>query len=164
MNAHHKKVEELTIADLETFAVWQFANSDAHPGETVVRPLKKTPVKNLNGRLVGTPIRLANGSDVWALLGNIDPNNPRLTRHFLTLTIFLEGKQFTMARYHDFDSDGRGPQALAAFLRLPLDAIFPISYDISRFCIGKVAALIGTIPKDPEEKLTRAQIIALAVP
>ena len=69
-----------------------------------------------------------------------------------------------MARYHDFDADERGPLVLAAFLELPVEAVFPITYDISRSCIGDAGALIDTIDSQPRERLTRAQIIALAVP
>jgi hypothetical protein len=154
----------LNVADLNAYAVWEYANEDEKRGETAVRPVKKTPVKNLAGRLVGTQVRLANGTDVWALIGNVDASNPRLTQHFLTLSVLRNGRWFSMARYHDFDSNERGPQALATFLGLRLDEVFPISYDISRFCVGTSAALIGTIEKEPPEKLTRAQIIALAVP
>ena len=66
MSEHTKRVEDLTVADIAAAAVWQFTNSDEHIGETAVRPIKKTPVKNLNGRLVGVQVRLANGSNVWA--------------------------------------------------------------------------------------------------
>ena len=158
-----KKVEDLTVADLSEFPVWQYANTD-EKGETAVRPIKKIPVKNLTGRLVGTQVRLANGNSVWALIGNVDAGNQQLTEHFLTLSVFCNGQWFTMARYHDFDSNERGPNTLAAFLGLKIEDVFPISYNISRFCEGDSAALAGMIEKEPLVKLTRAQIIALAVP
>lgn len=164
MNIHTKRIEELTIADLENYSVWQYTNSEERVGETAIRPVKKIPVKNLNARLVGTQVRLANGSHLWALIGNVDPDNPRLTQHFLTLSVFNKGKWFTMARYHDFDSGERGPHALADFLGLAVTDVFPISYDIRRFSLGKSDALMGVIEEAPREKLTRAQIIALAVP
>jgi hypothetical protein len=69
-----------------------------------------------------------------------------------------------MARYHDFDAKTHGPRSLAKFLRLPLSSVFPISYDISAHCVGDRVALVGTIEARPKERLTRAQIIALAVP
>ena len=164
MSKHTKRVEELTVADLEAFPVWQYTNSDKQRlSETTVGSIKQMPVKNLKGRLVGTQIRLANGSNVWALIGNVDSTNARLTQHFLTLSVFHKGKLFTMARYHDIDSNERGPQALAAFVGLPVEGVFPISYDISRFSLGESGALLGTIEQEPREKLTRAQIIGLAV-
>jgi len=159
-----KRVEALTIADLEAFPVWQYTNSDESRGETVVRPIKQIPVKNLNGRLVGTQVRLANDTVVWALIGNVDATNPRLTLHFLTLSIFHDDRWFTLARYHDFDRKERGPVALAAFLRLAVEQVFPISYDIRRFCHGESGALLGMIEAEPREKLTEDEIIALAVP
>lgn len=163
MSGRTKRVEELTDADLNLFPVWRYVNDEVRHGEIFVRSIKKTPVKNLDGCVVGTRVRLANGAEVWALVGNVDSNNPRLTRHFLTLSVLRDGSWFTMARYHDFDFDERGPKALAAFLDLRVDEVFPISYDISRFCVGDAAALVGTIEKRPREKLSRAEIIRLAV-
>ena len=157
-----KKVEGLTVSDLETFPVWQLVNND--DAETAVRPVKKLPVKNLDGRLVGTRVRLSNGTSVWALVGNVDVTNPRLTQHFITLSVLSGGLWFTMARYHDYDASERGPVALAAFLGLQVDEVFPVSYDISQFSLGDSGALVGLIEKEPRERLTRAQIIALAVP
>jgi hypothetical protein len=157
-----KRVEDLAVADLRRFPVWEYANDD-EKGETAVQPVRKLPVKNLNGRLVGTQVRLANSTEVWAMIGNVEVNTPRVTQHFLTLSVFQNGRWFVMARYHDFDVRERGPQALAAFLGLRIDEVFPISYDISRFSLGDPAALIGMIEKEPREKLTRAQIIALAL-
>jgi len=112
-----KRIEELTCPDLEGFPVWEFVNND-ELGETVVRPVKNTPVKTLIGRVVGTQVRLARGASVWATIGNVDASNPRLTQHLLTLSVFRDGRWFTMARYHDFDADERGPEALATFLGL----------------------------------------------
>ncbi|MEY2493786.1 MAG: hypothetical protein QOJ45_278 [Verrucomicrobiota bacterium] len=163
MNDELKRVEDLTAVDLEAFPVWEYANVD-QLGETAVRPIKETPVKTMTGRLVGTRIRLANGASFWATVSNVDERNPRLTQHFLTVSVFRNGKWFTMARYHDFDSTERGPEALASFLGLRVDEVFPMSYNISQFCVGESAALVGTIEKEPREKLTRAEIIALAVP
>jgi hypothetical protein len=159
-----KKVEELTVDDLRAFPVWQYTNADEDVGESAVRPVERIPVKKLTGRVVGTQVKLADGSVRWALIGNVDSNNPRLTQHFLTLSVRDRDRWFTMARYHDFDAADRGPLALAAFLELPVEAVFPITYDISGSCIGDAGALIGTIDEHPRERLTRAQIIALAVP
>jgi hypothetical protein len=163
MNKHIKRVEELVVSDLKTFPVWEYTNIDGPLGETAVRPVKETPLKNLDGRLVGSKIRLANGSHVEAIICNVDSHNARATQHFLTLSVFNKGKCFDMARYHDVDSDEHGPQALAAFLGRPVEEVFPISYDLSRFSLGESAALVGTIPKEPPEKLTDAQLISLAL-
>ena len=158
-----KNVEALTVADLKSFPVWEFVNDD-EKGETAVRPVRRTPVSTLDGRLVGSMVRLANDAEVWALIGNVDASDPRSTQHFLTLTVFRDGRWFDLARYHDVDAHRRGPQALAEFLGLPIDQVFPISYDLSRLSKGDPAALIGTIEKEPRERLTRDQLIALAVP
>jgi hypothetical protein len=160
---HTKLLEDLTVDDIKSAPVWQFTNVDGPRGETVVRPIKKVPVKSLNGRMVGTSVLLANGSRVWALLGNIVSDNPRFTRHFLTLSVERNGKWFGMARYHDYDAKTRGPKALAKFLGFALSEVFPVSYDISHICKGERDSLVGTIEKDPGERLTRRQIIGLVL-
>ena len=163
MNKEIKFIEDIQPLDIMNNPVWQYLNSD-RIGETAVYPIKKLPVARLTGRLVGTVVRLANGQQRWALIGNVDPNNARLTQHFLTLSIEDNGKWFVLARYHDINYFNHGPEALARFLDLQIDEVFPISYDIARFCKGNPEALKGFILKEPKEKLTRAQIIALAVP
>jgi len=158
-----KPIESVEIRDLEAHAVWQYANVDGG-SETLVRPVKRLPVARLAGKVVGTRVRLANGIDAWGLLGNVDESNARLTEHFLTLSIFHDGRWFTLARYHDFDYGQSGPDALARFLELPLDKVFPIAYDIRPYVKGDPSALAGLIPKEPRERLSRAELIALAVP
>jgi hypothetical protein len=158
-----KLIEALDVSDLKAHAVWQYANVDG-ASETLVRPIKRLPVARLAGRVVGTQVRLANGTCVWALLGNIDESNARLTEHFLTLSVLQDRRWFTLARYHDFDYSENGPDALARFLALRIDEVFPIAYDIRQYVKGDIATLAGLIPKEPRERLGRADLIALAVP
>jgi hypothetical protein len=42
--------------------------------------------------------------------------------------------------------------------------VFPISYDLRRYVRGDSPALYGTVRKDPIERLSRTEIIRLAVP
>jgi len=157
------QIEKLTSADLEKFPVWEFTDND-EDDETDVRPVGKTPVKNLINCLVATQAKLANGASVWALIGDIDTCNPQLTKHFLTLSVLQNGTWFTMARYHDIDADTRGPRALTEFLGLRISDVFPISYDINQHSLGNQDALVGKIEMEPKQRLTRAQLIALAAP
>jgi hypothetical protein len=163
MMKNMKPIEALEVSDLQAHAVWQYANVDG-ANETLVRPIRRLPVARLAGRLVATQVRLANGTCVWGLLGNIDECNARLTEHFLTLSVFKDGRWFTLARYHDFDNSENGPGALAHFLGLPIDEVFPIAYDIRHYVKGDTRALAGLILKEPRERLERADLIALAVP
>jgi hypothetical protein len=57
-----------------------------------------------------------------------------------------------------------GPEALAQFLGLEVDEVFPISYGIRSAVKGDEAVLQGQIRKAPRERLSRAEIIAIAVP
>lgn len=158
-----KKIENLTVNDLEESPVWQYANSD-QTGETMVKPMRKIPVKTLTGKVVGTQVRLANGEKTWALVGNVDVTNSRLTEHFVTLTFEKDGAWFTLARYHDLDYSRNGPEALAIFLGKDVSQVFPISYDLAAYAIGEKSALIGKVLKEPRERLSRSEIIAMAVP
>jgi hypothetical protein len=163
MNIESKPVEALTIRDLEAHPVWQYINND-RLGEAAVRPVKQTPVSNLVGKLVGTQVRLQDGKSVWAIFGNIDNRNARMTEHFLTISLLSNGQWFTLSRYHDADYPEKGPQALARFLGLGVDEVFPIAYDVRDCVVGDTAALAGKILKVPREILTRAEIIGMAVP
>ena len=151
-----KPVELLSGADLQAHHVWQYINQDEH-GETLVRPVKRVPVATLSGRVVGAEVRLANSACVWALLGNVDVGDARLTGHFLMLSVLRDGRWFALSRYHDFDYAKNGPEALAGFLGLSVDEVFPIAYDIRAYATGEPAALVGIIPKEPSERLSRAE-------
>lgn len=163
MKSELKTPETLTPSVLRKTPVWEFVNDD-ELGELAMRPVKKLPVKNLNGRLVGTELLLANGCRVWGLLGNVKVSNPRFNEHFMTVSAQRDGQWFMMSRYHDYDAAERGPKALADFLGMAVDEVFPISYDISGISLGEIDSLVGRVEKEPRERLTRAQVIALAVP
>ena len=158
-----KSINSLTAEDLRSHPVWQYVSDEASD-ETSVRPVKRIPVANLTGKVLGVQVLLANGSRAWALLGNVDPTNPRLAHHFPTFSVERDGRWFHLARYHDYDRDQRGPEKLAGFLGLSVEDVFPISYDARHCAKGDSSALIGTILDEPVEKLTRAEIIGLAVP
>lgn len=157
-----KTIGSLTISDLRSCVVWEFVSSE-ESRESLVRPIKSGPVARTNSRVIGTQVRLANGASVWALLGNIDTQNPMLNQHLLTLSVFCGNRWFTMARYHDIDAKKNGPKALARFLGLPVDEVFPISYDLRQKCKGRPGALLGKIEKTVLNKLTREQIIEVTL-
>jgi hypothetical protein len=157
-----KPVESLTVADFKAHPVWEYLNDD-EIGETFVGPVKEIPVKSLGCREIGAQVRLANGLEVWAIIGNVDVANPRATRHFLALSIERSGKWVFLARYFDHDFAVRGPEALARFLGLGVDEVFPISVDIRRYVQGNPAALAFSVPKEPQERLTREELLAMSV-
>ena len=159
-----RPVDSLIAEDFAKSPVWRFTNSDS-PEETHVTPVRRLPVERAAGCIVGCHIRLTNGTVLTGFLGNLDTTNARLTEHFLTLSVFRSDDViFHLARYHDFDATERGPTALAAFLGLPLEAVFPITYDVSSSVIGPPDVVRGVITAEPRERLTRAEVVALAVP
>jgi hypothetical protein len=158
-----RPADSLTAEDFAKFPVWRFTGSDT-PDETYMTPVRQLPVKRLDGCIIGGPIRLANQTVMTGYLGNLDPSDSRSTEHFLTLTVFRsDGVRFHLARYHDIDVAKRGPTALATFLGLSLGKVFPIAYDVSNIVAGPPNLLRGTIAVGPRERLTRSEIIALAV-
>jgi hypothetical protein len=92
-----KQVDTLQVADLQAHPVWQYTNREGGD-ETFVRPVKRVPIANLSGKVVGTQVMLANGRRAWALIGNVDPTNARLTEHFITLSVERDGQWFTLSR------------------------------------------------------------------
>ena len=129
----------------------------------MVRPVKKLPVESLDNSILGTKVRLANGLQVWATIANFDVTNPRATQHFLFLSIERGGEWFHLARYHDVDFTKRSPEELARFLGLHVDDVFPITVDVRRYVRGDPAALTAAVLKEPRERLTDAELTALAL-
>jgi hypothetical protein len=156
-----KTLELLQVVDFVKNPVWEFFNDDSI-GETTVHPVEQLPVGNLNNKIVGTQVELANRVHVWAMISNVDTRNPRSTEHFLTISIERNRQWFNLARYHDVNYAEKGPEALAQFLHLPIGEVFPIAYDITQCATGDPAALTGKILKEPRERLSQAQLITMA--
>ena len=83
MTSESREIDDLNSDDLKACAVWQFANDD-ESSETVVCPVPDLPVDHLDGRLVGTFLRLANGSEVHGFLGNLDLVESEWNEHFIS--------------------------------------------------------------------------------
>ena len=165
MSAVARPLRSVPIEELLRVGVWKFPSEAPQRDETWVEPVPKVPVSTLAGRIAALRVRLADDTLSPAILGNIDLRNPVLSQHFRTLTLIGRGTAwFDLARYHDSDYDSRGPGALADFLGLPLSAVFPISYDLSGLVLGSAACVLGQIPAEPENRLTKAELIAMAVP
>lgn len=158
-----KDVSQLTPSDFRDHPVWRFTRSDT-PSETAVVPVKRLPARSVAAAIVGCEVEFASGKRAMAFFGNLAPENPRLTEHFLTLSVFRDdGAVFHMARYNDYDAGERGPKALAKFLKMKEAEVFPIAWDVRPLVSGDSEALHGKIEASPKERLTRAQVIALAV-
>ena len=110
-----KRIDLLTPSDLAVSLIWKYTNRDG-ASELFVATIATIPVKDLNGKVIGSQVRLANGSQRWSLIGNVDTTNSRFTEHLLTLPVESDGKWFHLARYHDHDYVDRGPEALRFLL------------------------------------------------
>lgn len=137
-----KYSNKLTIQDFKEFPVWEFVAKHEHmwpDGELVVIPVKRLPVSSLDGRFVGTEVKLANDRFVMAVLLGI---NLIAVKRISEMVVFRGNEKFMFRRTAPRVS---GPEQLAQFLRLRLADVFPISYDISRFAVGEAAAIRGEI-------------------
>lgn len=68
---------------------------------------------------------------------------------------------FHLARYFDSEYGRYGPEQLAGFLGLPVDEVFPISYDISLIAEGNEDVLKGQFHSEPLERLSRDERMSL---
>ncbi len=155
-------VGKLTESLLRKHPVWEFTNDDERD-ETMVKPIKKLPVTDGSGRLFGCPVSLADGTTAFAMLGNVSLVDHRQNDQFRTLSLFLDGREHYLSRYHDFDYRKRGPGALSRDLGRKTTQVFPISYDLSAFARGAPDCLRASIPAKPREKLSHSELIKLAV-
>ncbi len=155
----YKEPFDLTPEDLKVNPVWEYrsGDDDENISDTIMCPVEDLPVSSLDGRTVGAETTLANGSKVWVSFWNVCLDNPRESADGLSIGVFknlTSPERFYLARYYDGDYEKAGPEALATFLCLPVDAVFPINYDISAFCKGDPASLRGVIDRKPKERLT----------
>ncbi len=162
-----KPVHAITPADAAAFPIWEYAtDEESLPGrdETWVRPILQFPVASLSNRIALVPIRLANGQTRLGALSNVDLADPSEHEHFLTLGVYCDdGTQFVLARYHDHHREEYGPQALADFLGLPLDDVFPIAFDLSAVAFGNPSCLRGTIEREPKHPQSRRDLFRRVV-
>lgn len=159
-----KPIEKISYTELSEHPVWEFVSESENHDETWARPVYSLPVCSLAGRFVASRVKLANGQFELAILGNIEINDRRQNEHFLCLSIIKpNGESFDLARYHDVHYDRSGPIELGTFLDLPMEAVFPIEYDISALVQGSAESLCGIVLKDPIVRLSQAELITLAV-
>jgi len=161
-----KPANELTVAEIQAHPVWEYnlSHEDELPDETYVQPIYLPPVEHLAHRLIGTQVTLANGERAWSIIGNVDVENAEVTEQFLTISVDRGGKWFFLARYFDVDYAECGPHALAGFLGLSIEEVFPISYDLSQYVMADASILKGKVLEEPRVRLSSDQIISLAVP
>lgn len=150
----------IQVPDLERHPVWESILND-QADEVSAFPVELLPVTHLDLRFVATRVRLANEKLVWAMLFNIALADLRRTEQFLQLRIEHDGKWFWLARYWDVNAERSGPSALAQFLGLSIDEVFPIRYDLTGLALGLQLVIQGQIPKEPRERLLEDEILGL---
>jgi len=150
-----KPVSELTEANLRRNPVWEFdLGGEGAEGqdETWVRPVKRLPVRAMGNRCIGTPLRLANGTTVFGLLGNISLTHLRKTRQFILITFFVGNRKFFFS-HADYPILRTGAAALCKFLGLSENEVFPITYDLTGLAVGLPEVVRGTVEARPPEEL-----------
>lgn len=160
-----KPVDRLTINDLKRHPIWEFdldSENDPERDETWVAPVAYLPVSNLDNRVVGTQVILADASVHWALLGNVNLSSRESTEQFLSITVFNESRRFHLARYFDVDFETRGAVQLAQFLGRSIESIFPIRWDLAKIAADESkckSGLIFPIPPHPLSEEQRMKLI-----
>jgi hypothetical protein len=155
--ATRKTIPQLGPADFQEFPIWTFEGSGDE--DLLLRPVTKWPVADLGGSVAGSEVTLSNGSKAFAMFSNVFPDDPRSTRHLLTLSVAMPtGKWFNLARYFEPTVRIFGPNHLAQALGLPVEAVFPISYDLRPLIVGQEEALHGRILAEPQERLTLQEV------
>lgn len=158
-----RAIDQIGITELRDRKVWEFDiehESLSTQDETWVYPVN-LPVDDLTNRVVVLDVTLANGTQVVGMLGNIELDNVQSTEQFITLSVYSQDRWFHLARYFDSDYDVNGPHALARFLNLPINAVFPIRYDLTGIVNGNSALIQHEIPAEPTNILTEDERDAL---
>ena len=156
-----KSITTLTEEDLARYPVWDYFEDGK--GDVVASPVRRIPVGSLQNRFVGCQVTLRNGQKCWAELSNIEMKNARATSHFLVLSIVRGQQRFNLARYFDVDHVKRGSVALSQFLGLSVHEVFPISYDIGPYVTGAAIPTSGLIKEQPDERLSRDELMKLSL-
>jgi hypothetical protein len=138
-----KNMEKLTPEDFAAYPVWEFALDLEEVDDLAMRPVTTLPVRDLGNRTVGTQVSLANGSKLWAGLGNIFLESPRRTKQALVASFYIGGEWIPLSR--EMNVEMYGPEALARRLGLKVEDMFPIAYDVSASCVGDCDAVRGSI-------------------
>ena len=155
---------QLLSVDLERYPVWEYDLDEEGGPEPLLFPVLDLPVFDLTNRVVASKLRLNNGDEQHGMISNLDLGRPELNEHFLLLSLLKDGRWFTMERYHDPKFSELGPAALASFLGLTLDEVFPIEYDVSRACKGAPESVRGHIDPIPKILHSTEELIRLALP
>lgn len=154
-----KHLCDLTPVDFGVHPVWRNDLSDEKSdGELTYIPVKKLPVESLKNKVIGIQVTLANGEKKWARMSSIRLSDARRTEQFLSISIEKDGKWFSLRRYFDPGHHRAGPDALAEFLGLDVNDVFPIAYDLRPYAIGEDAAIVGLIPREPRERLSKDEL------
>ena len=160
---YRKLVHELNVRDILNSPVWRYCEDES--GELAVEPIDKYPVQSLENCVAGIKVKFANGYQSWALVANFDLNSSKKNKHFLSFTFLDEEEQiYTLPRYFDAGYDKATQEELPAILRMAIEDIFPVSYDLTLIADGDQSILSSSFDlMSAPERLTDNELIALAV-
>lgn len=149
---------------LERHPVWEFLNDDEHPkGDTAMRPVTRLPIPDLDGKVFGTTVTLADRTRYPAMIGDLDVRSKKYRHHFRSLTIFAKGKRFHLAKYFQLWYETKGPDAFARFLGKRTKDVFPIAYDLSGLVKGPEDVVRGTFAAKVSNPIPRAKLMDIII-
>jgi hypothetical protein len=133
-----KAASTLTLEDALAHPVWRYKEEEALlPGEdeSWVEPVDVDTVADAYGHFFVTSAKLANGTSETVLVGSTEPLDPQYNEQVQFFVFFRPGQQI---RWHPIEQPG---VALAQFLGLEPQHVFPFKFDIRRYLVGDPSAL-----------------------
>jgi len=153
-----KEVSALTPLDLRQYPVWEYVfdldrvpecDQDM-PTDTSVTPVKELPVDDTGNCVIGTKVKLNNGTQEWAMLSGLTLPSPDGRTGTVFVHLFdqkrAEWADFPPRDYPVYRADA--PREVSALLGLAMEDVFPLSYDIRGLVAGPEQMLQGTIGSD----------------
>jgi hypothetical protein len=143
-----KRLSQLTPEDLQAHPVWELETpEEATPPEndSPIKPVAALPVESLASRVIGTAVVLRNGQTLPAMLTNIELADEAQTQRLLLVQVWHNGEWLRLARPFDPWFAKSGPRSFAKRLGLPVEEVFPMSYDISAHAQGSESVVKGKI-------------------
>ena len=146
-----KQAQDLGPLDFAVYPVWEFAPEVQGIDECSMIPVIQLPVENLDQRCVGTRVRLADGSTVWAVIYDLWPSTLDGTIESQTFQ-FINGESTCNWPEMEFQPATMNSVALAHFFARSVEEFFPFAYDVSRYVAGDVAVTKRSVSSEEENK------------
>ena len=169
-----KPIAAVTEADFRRFPLWRYtmderADEDGTAAVPILFPLARRVANypTLDLAAIAAELRLADGTRVFGLVKGAT-GVPKLDRHIVGLSAFVNGVRCDLAGYHvidDTDPERRGltPEDFAHILGRDVEQAFPIAFDLSAHFSGPMERWRGQIFAKPPPLTNREELRQLMI-